>query len=431
MSITREQLYAQVWAEPMTTVAGRHSVSSSFLARVCTRLNVPRPPRGYWARREVGQRVEQPPLPEPRLGDELEWSRGGDPAPARATASVTLRTGRRARKRRPDERPSRHPLLTAVREYFDAARVGYNEFLKPQKRLLVDVFVTKGTLPRALDVTNELFLAFEDRCYQVTLAPRDRYYGRPEQLDYRERAGGPTYGLDSWTPARPTVVFVGSLAFGLTVYEVTENVETHLVDGKWRRISEVPLPKRRSYHAGLYSSRSDLPSGRLALRAWCASGWVSWEERWRESKAGELPTRFNTIRRSLEAAVPELEQKIEEAQRKAEEERKVWEAHRREEERREAERRKPEAIKDRRAQFLAIVDRWAQARNLEAFFADAESRARALDEETQAAVLGRLARARSLLGGIDPLAHFSRWQAPEDRCADFQTETETHETTTV
>jgi hypothetical protein len=283
----------------------------------------------------------------------------------------------------------------------------------------VDVFVTKDTLSWALDVANELFLALEDHGHQVTLAPRDRYYRRPEQLDYRERGGRPTYGLDSWTPARPTVVFVGSLAFGLTLYEMTENVETHLVDGKWQRVSEVPLPKRRSHNASFYTSRSDLPSGRLALRAWCASGWVTWEEHWRESKPGELPTKFNTIRRSLEAVVPDLERKIEEAQRKAEEEHKIWEAHRREEERREAERRKAEAIKESRAQFLAIVDRWAQARNLEAFFADAESRARALDEDVQAAVLERLARARRLLGGIDPLAHFSRWQAPEDRCADF------------
>ena len=36
--ISREQLYEEVWAEPMTTVALKYKVSSSFLARICTRL---------------------------------------------------------------------------------------------------------------------------------------------------------------------------------------------------------------------------------------------------------------------------------------------------------------------------------------------------------------------------------------------------------
>src|SRR6185369_8435297 len=35
------------WAEPMTKVAARYGVSSSFLAWVCERLNVRRPARGY------------------------------------------------------------------------------------------------------------------------------------------------------------------------------------------------------------------------------------------------------------------------------------------------------------------------------------------------------------------------------------------------
>ena len=38
MSVTRNELYQQVWTEPMTTVAATYCVSSSFLARVCARL---------------------------------------------------------------------------------------------------------------------------------------------------------------------------------------------------------------------------------------------------------------------------------------------------------------------------------------------------------------------------------------------------------
>ena len=76
MTITREQLYEQVWAEPMMKVAARIGVSSNYLARVCEHLNVPHPPRGYWAKLKVGTAPKQPPLHEPRAGDEVEWTRG-------------------------------------------------------------------------------------------------------------------------------------------------------------------------------------------------------------------------------------------------------------------------------------------------------------------------------------------------------------------
>src|ERR1035441_8002216 len=82
MSVSREKLYEEVWAEPMTTVALRYEVSSSFLARICERLNVPRPPRGHWPQVKVGKKNPTPPLPPAEPGDELEWVRDED-EPAR------------------------------------------------------------------------------------------------------------------------------------------------------------------------------------------------------------------------------------------------------------------------------------------------------------------------------------------------------------
>lgn len=75
--VSRERLYEEVWAEPMTKVALKYNVSSSFMARVCTWLNVPRPERGHWAKLVVGKTTRRPPLPEAEPGDELEWNRYG------------------------------------------------------------------------------------------------------------------------------------------------------------------------------------------------------------------------------------------------------------------------------------------------------------------------------------------------------------------
>ena len=69
--VTRDRLYAEVWAEPMIKVAARYSVSGRFLARVCTRLNVPRPERGHWAKLAAGKNSPRLALPEARPGHDL------------------------------------------------------------------------------------------------------------------------------------------------------------------------------------------------------------------------------------------------------------------------------------------------------------------------------------------------------------------------
>jgi hypothetical protein len=75
--VSRETLYEQVWSEPMLSLAKKYNVSSSYLARVCTRLNVPRPARGYWAKLAHGKPVHKPALPEESAEFELEWVKGG------------------------------------------------------------------------------------------------------------------------------------------------------------------------------------------------------------------------------------------------------------------------------------------------------------------------------------------------------------------
>jgi hypothetical protein len=81
--VSREALYDEVWRHPMLRVAERYGVSSSFMARVCASMNVPRPPRGHWTKLEHGKPSPQVPLPDARPGDHLIWRRGDAPGPAK------------------------------------------------------------------------------------------------------------------------------------------------------------------------------------------------------------------------------------------------------------------------------------------------------------------------------------------------------------
>jgi hypothetical protein len=63
-TVTREELYEQVWTTPMLRLAVQYGVSNVALGKTCRRLNIPTPGRGYWARLAAGEKLKRPPLPK-------------------------------------------------------------------------------------------------------------------------------------------------------------------------------------------------------------------------------------------------------------------------------------------------------------------------------------------------------------------------------
>jgi len=59
----REKIYEEIWSEPIQHVAKRYGISDVGLAKVCKKLNIPRPGRGYWAIKAAGKSLpRRPPL---------------------------------------------------------------------------------------------------------------------------------------------------------------------------------------------------------------------------------------------------------------------------------------------------------------------------------------------------------------------------------
>lgn len=63
IQLDRPALFERVWSIPVDKLAKEWGLSGRGLSKACSRLKVPVPPRGYWAKAAAGQRVHRPKLP--------------------------------------------------------------------------------------------------------------------------------------------------------------------------------------------------------------------------------------------------------------------------------------------------------------------------------------------------------------------------------
>jgi hypothetical protein len=413
--VSRDELYRLVWSKPMTRIAEQFEVSGSYLARICTHLNVPRPARGYWAKLAVGKAPSPIPLPAPRPGDPLHWSKEDEviapqkPEPPRR---------RQSQKKVRIPRNQIHGLVRGARPHFQNSRaIEEGAYLKPYKKLLVDVTASKTCLDKALDLANDLFNALESVGHRVVLAPADARFGRA-QIEEREVAAKSRNHWEYsnlWSPWRPTVVYVGTVAIGLAVIEMSENVTLRYLSGEYVRESEY-VPPRNSRHADYsWTTNRDVPSGRLRIVAYSPYYNVHWSMQWQETRAGSLRGQVRAIVAAIEAAAPDLVARLEEAARQAEIRHQQWLVD--EERRRRAEdrRRIQQSIADSKTDLRQVIERWRDVMSIEDFFAGVEQRAGELPDCERGPVLERLALARVFLGTQDPLDFIRSWKTPDER----------------
>ena len=62
-TLTRQEMYDQVWSKPMTQLAAEFDLSDVGLRKICKAAKVPTPGIGYWAKLANGHQVTKTPLP--------------------------------------------------------------------------------------------------------------------------------------------------------------------------------------------------------------------------------------------------------------------------------------------------------------------------------------------------------------------------------
>jgi hypothetical protein len=408
-SVSREDLYGLVWAKPMLRVAEQFGVSSSYMARVCEQLHVPRPERGYWAKLEAGKAPGMPRLPVAPPGVPISWSPGialNGPITRPVSSGVRpLRSGRA-------QMAQVHQLLAGAREHFTKGRTSREcGYLKPSKWHLPDLTVTEASLETALSLANSLYQQLEVVGGRVVLAPGGYEFRRAKVGELED--GSEINYNNLWSPGRCTVVYFDDLAIGLSIGEIAEVVEARYVKGEYYREGSPEAEKaRKSQYIHSWTTKKAFATGRLFLVAYSPYHVAKWEHRWTEKAAGDLGGRVHAICSFLRKSVDEISGLVARGEEQARLKRETWERERREYELQQERARREKAREASKTQLLEIFRRWNEAAQIRQFLEEASTLAVSLDDLARARYQARLIEARAILPELDLTKALMAWVPP-------------------
>jgi hypothetical protein len=305
ISLTREELYEKVWSEPMSVLSSKFGLSDVGLAKVCRRLRVPRPYRGYWARKAAGQKVHRTPLPKlsPSALESIKAvTIKSRPAPDGTPAeSATGPVAKQQRFERQDENKIEvaahledpHPLVAQTVVALRRAKPDQHGYLTAKQPCL-SARVTLDSSDRAMCILDALIKALDARGYSTTV-----------------RKNG---------EVNVTEVHIGNEAVGISLIEQVNRVERKDAKRKYSWMVEYDW----------------IATGRLTLRI--DDGWVHGaRQSWSDGKQQKVENCLNGFIVGLVFVAEGMRQRtIEREEREREwreaEERRALELRRREEE---------------------------------------------------------------------------------------------------
>jgi hypothetical protein len=234
---TREQLYALVWSEPMQILGPRYGLSDVGLKKICKKLRVPTPGRGYWAKKAVGAAPRATPLPKLPASvtpaqQEVMFGRPARPSPKEVEEAVGPVSDQKRYEAEAEHRivvaeslTDPHKLVAGSVSLLRQAKSNEQHRLLPRGKRCLAVQVTLGTADRSMLIYDALLKACAARGWAV---------------DLKEEKG------------TVTLVTVQGEPIGVAIEERVERVER----------KRDPKANRTYYH----KEYDYLPTGRLIVR---------------------------------------------------------------------------------------------------------------------------------------------------------------------
>lgn len=187
VALTREDLYNQVWSEPIVHIAARLGISGRGLGKLCARYRIPVPPRGWWAKKQHGHRVRQTPLPEVTAKEKIVFQPGDAVHKREDPPEITREKTAEWRIAVPEDLAISHPLVkraaAAIRKVPRGPKSGVVRWQdRYQAKLLrpdagnLDIAVSSASLSRALRIMQALLAAFDRRGFTVRVTDKNETF---------------------------------------------------------------------------------------------------------------------------------------------------------------------------------------------------------------------------------------------------------------
>jgi hypothetical protein len=180
ITCTRQELFEQVWSQPVIKLAETYGLSDVGLRKLCKRHNIPLPPQGYWARKR--RPSKRPPLlPQKEEIVEIHFIKK-EFAPGIQEGYKSAQEQAMLEKQKdhihvPAQLRNPHPLVAKTVLAYEHARQGNAGIFIPRNNLL-DITVSPKSLNRALRIMDALIKALEARGHSTSIEESHFYRDR-------------------------------------------------------------------------------------------------------------------------------------------------------------------------------------------------------------------------------------------------------------
>jgi len=177
--LTRKELYQMVWSKPVTKWSKEFSLSDVGFAKICKKMKVPLPGRGYWAMIQKGLKLNRPILKpihdsnqsvveiRKRVSDAMKSNSTDEDDPL-----VLFEKPQKNKIIVPERLHSPHPLVKTTEASLKSRGVDKYGRIMTHGLSCLNVRVSKALLPRALRVMNTIITELEKREMKIFIKER-------------------------------------------------------------------------------------------------------------------------------------------------------------------------------------------------------------------------------------------------------------------
>jgi hypothetical protein len=377
IQVTRQELYDQVWSTPVSRLCRTYGFSDVGLANICDDWDIPRPTRGYWAKKRNGKRVAKKKLKTIEEGNPvIFWYKPGPPQeekrpPTESQKQRALENRPENRIAVPDQLADPHPLVARTERSIRKAEPDESGIIRPQGSRCLNVAVAPAQIDRALRILDAVIKALEARGFAVSTVEGDRPRTAARVLG--ERVGFLLYEETKRQERKPTP-------------------EEKKKDAEWERFGDLwPIPKRYEW----------VPTGKLALQITDGYGL---RRCWTDRSDRRVEQFLNSFVVGLVRAAETMKQQRVETERRQKEE-EERNRRRQEEEQQQREQKRRQREEEARFQLLeGEAAAWVRAQQLRAYLAAVRATQEAHGGVPAGSALDDwLAWAESRVAALDPL----------------------------